>query len=216
MKNILTGCRMRKFLFIAVCIRSSLWGEVCYSAETGRVWSDSDTGKEWVNSALQQNNSIKVTGIITSESGEPIIGATVQVKGTSTGVITDIDGRYTITVPDGNSILSVSFIGYQSQEIKVNSRRGINVRLQENVQSLDEVMVVAYGVQKKATLTGAISSVGTEALLKSPSASVTNSLAGQLPGVSSIQASVHPDYSHRTIHLPRQCRPPVPDTKPVG
>ena len=78
MKNILTGCRMRKFLFIAVCIRSSLWGEVCYSAETGRVWSDSDTGKEWVNSALQQNNSIKVTGIITSESGEPIIGATVQ------------------------------------------------------------------------------------------------------------------------------------------
>ena len=63
MKNILTGCRMRKFLFIAVCIRSSLWGEVCYSAETGRVWSDSDTGKEWVNSALQQNNSIKVTGM---------------------------------------------------------------------------------------------------------------------------------------------------------
>ena len=201
MKNILTGCRMRKFLFIAVCIRSSLWGEVCYSAETGRVWSDSDTGKEWVNSALQQNNSIKVTGIITSESGEPIIGATVQVKGTSTGVITDIDGRYTITVPDGNSILSVSFIGYQSQEIKVNSRRGINVRLQENVQSLDEVMVVAYGVQKKATLTGAISSVGTEALLKSPSASVTNSLAGQLPGVSSMQASGQPGADNAKIFV---------------
>lgn len=118
MKNILTG-RMRKVLFIAVCIRSSLWGEICYSAETGRILSGSDTGKEWVSSALQQNKSIIVTGVVTSEGGEPIIGATVQVKGTSTGVITDIDGRYTITVPDGNSILSVSFIGYQSQEIKV-------------------------------------------------------------------------------------------------
>lgn len=200
MKNILTG-RMRKVLFIAVCIRSSLWGEICYSAETSRIWSGSDTGKEWVSSGLQQNNSIKVTGVVTSEGGEPIIGATVQVKGTSTGVITDIDGRYTITVPDGNSILSVSFIGYQSQEIKVNSRRGINVRLQENVQSLDEVMVVAYGVQKKATLTGAISSVGTEALLKSPSASVTNSLAGQLPGVSSMQASGQPGADNAKIFV---------------
>ena len=200
MKNILTG-RMRKVLFIAVCIRSSLWGEICYSAETGRILSGSDTGKEWVSSALQQNKSIIVTGVVTSEGGEPIIGATVQVKGTSTGVITDIDGRYTITVPDGNSILSVSFIGYQSQEIKVNSRRGINVCLQENVQSLDEVMVVAYGVQKKATLTGAISSVGTEALLKSPSASVTNSLAGQLPGVSSMQASGQPGADNAKIFV---------------
>lgn len=109
MKNILTG-RMRKVLFIAVCIRSSLWGEICYSAETGRILSGSDTGKEWVSSALQQNKSIIVTGVVTSEGGEPIIGATVQVKGTSTGVITDIDGRYTITVPDGNSILSVSLL----------------------------------------------------------------------------------------------------------
>lgn len=178
-----------------------MWGEICYSAETGRILSGSDTGKEWVSSALQQNKSIIVTGVVTSEGGEPIIGATVQVKGTSTGVITDIDGRYTITVPDGNSILSVSFIGYQSQEIKVNSRRGINVCLQENVQSLDEVMVVAYGVQKKATLTGAISSVGTEALLKSPSASVTNSLAGQLPGVSSMQASGQPGADNAKIFV---------------
>ena len=80
MKNILTGCRMRKILFIAVCIRSSLWGEVCYSAETSSNWLGRDTGKEWVNSGLQQNNSIKVTGIVTSESGEPIIGATVDRK----------------------------------------------------------------------------------------------------------------------------------------
>ena len=71
-----------------------MWGEICYSAETGRILSGSDTGKEWVSSALQQNKSIIVTGVVTSEGGEPIIGATVQVKGTSTGVITDIDGRY--------------------------------------------------------------------------------------------------------------------------
>ena len=92
MKNILTG-RMRKVLFIAVCIRSSLWGEICYSAETGRILSGSDTGKEWVSSALQQNKSIIVTGVVTSEGGEPIIGATVQVKGRSEEHTSELQSR---------------------------------------------------------------------------------------------------------------------------
>ncbi len=183
MKNILTG-RMRKVFIYRRMYQVVFCGArfVIPQRRVGfcRAVTPAKSGSVPL---YNRTKSIIVTGVVTSEGGEPIIGATVQVKGTSTGVITDIDGRYTITVPDGNSILSVSFIGYQSQEIKVNSRRGINVCLQENVQSLDEVMVVAYGVQKKATLTGAISSVGTEALLKSPSASVTNSLAGQLPGV---------------------------------
>lgn len=203
MKNIFVDCRMRKILFVAVCIRSSLWGDFCYSSEvsSNRQVNKSVPDKVWSSNGTLQNKSMQITGTVTDENGEPVIGATIQVKGSSSGVITDIDGRYTIVVPNENSILVVSFIGYESQEIKVNGRKGINVQLRENVQSLDEVTVVAYGVQKKATLTGAISSVGTDALLKSPSASVANSLAGQLPGVSSMQSSGQPGADDAKIFV---------------
>ena len=106
-----------------------------------------------------------------------------------------------IDVPNENSVVVVSFIGFNSQEIKVGGRRSLIVTLAEDVQSLDEVVVVAYGTQKKATLTGAISSVGTESLLKSPSASVANSLAGQLPGVSSLQVSGQPGADDAKIFV---------------
>ena len=204
MKNRLFSWNMRKTALVAVCIQTSLWGGgICYAsdadAQTGAVVMAS---KELVGSyGSQQTKKIQVVGTVTDGNGEPIIGATVQVKGGSLGVITDIDGRYTITVPDGNVILAVSYIGYQSQEIKLNGRKTVNVHLQENVQTLQEVTVVAYGVQKKATLTGAISSVGTDALLKSPSGSVANTLAGQLPGVSSMQASGQPGADDAKIFV---------------
>ena len=150
MKNIFVDCRMRKILFVAVCIRSSLWGDFCYSSEvsSNRQVNKSVPDKVWSSNGTLQNKSMQITGTVTDENGEPVIGATIQVKGSSSGVITDIDGRYTIVVPNENSILVVSFIGYESQEIKVNGRKGINVQLRENVQSLDEVTVVAYGVLK--------------------------------------------------------------------
>lgn len=200
MKNIFS-CRMRKILFVAVCIRASL-GSFCYASEADSKWRESGTApdKELSVRGVLQKKQLQVTGIVTDELG-PIIGATVQVKGETGGVITDIDGKYTISVTDENVILVVSFIGYASQEVKIAGRRTINVSLQENVQSLEEVTVVAYGVQKKATLTGAISSVGTDALLKSPSASVANSLAGQLPGVSSMQPSGQPGADDAKIFV---------------
>lgn len=132
-----------------------------------------------------------VNGTITASNGETIIGATIQVKGTSVGVITDIEGRFSVKAP-GNAILVISCIGYQTQEIRVNNKKNLNIVLQESVQDLEEVTVVAYGTQKKATLTGAISSINTEALLKSPSGSIANTLAGQLTGVSSVQYSGQP------------------------
>ena len=202
MKNIFVDCRMRKILFVAVCIRSSLGGDYCYSSETNRNWQEHGTmvNNEWTSYGALQDKSIQVTGTVTDEFG-PVIGATVQVKGSTTGVITDIDGKYIIQVPNEDAVLTVSFIGYLSQEVKVGGRRTVNVRLKENVQSLEEVTVVAYGVQKKATLTGAISSVGTDALLKSPSGSVANSLAGQLPGVSSMQPSGQPGADDAKIFV---------------
>lgn len=150
---------------------------------------------------VQQDKNVKVTGVVLDGTGMAIIGATVQVKGGAQGVITDLDGRFSITVPSKNATLTVSYIGYKSEEVKLKGKTNLTVRLLEDVQTLQEVTVVAYGVQKKATLTGAISSVGTESLLKSPSASVANSLAGQLPGVSSMQASGAPGADDAKIFV---------------
>lgn len=195
---------MQRVALTAMCIQPFLWsGGMCYALDADVRSGNLKTGseKELVNYEYQQSKGIQVVGTVTDANGESVIGATVRVKGTTTGVITDIDGHYQIAVPDGNVVLEFSFIGYQTQEVKVNGRKNINVSLQENVQALEEVTVVAYGVQKKATLTGAISSVGTDALLKSPSASVANSLAGQLPGVSSMQVSGQPGADDAKIFV---------------
>lgn len=198
MRNNLLDCRMRSILLAAVCV--PLWGgSLCYASGVNGGEMKLPV-KEDFSYEVRQEQGIRITGTITDEFG-PVIGATVQVKGSTGGVITDIDGKYTILVPDENAILTVSFIGYLPREVTVGNKKTINIRLQENVQSLEEVTVVAYGVQKKATLTGAISSVGTDALLKSPSASVANSLAGQLPGVSSMQSSGQPGADDAKIFV---------------
>ena len=203
MKNRLFSWNIRKMALVAVCFQSTFWGGMCYAsdanAQAGEVGER--PGKELVGFGIQQSKKLQLVGMVTDGNGEPIIGATVQVKDGSLGVITDFDGRYTLTIPSENAILVVSYIGYVTQELKVNGRKTVNVQLLEDVQTLQEVTVVAYGVQKKATLTGAISSVGTNALLKSPSGSVANSLAGQLPGVSSMQSSGQPGADDAKIFV---------------
>ena len=191
----------RKAALATICICSLLWGSKVYGVSDANVRARTAAHGELLSHVSQQDPQNAVTGVVTDGTGEPIIGATVQVKGGTLGVITDIDGRYAINVPDKNVTLIISYIGYRSQEIKLNGRKSLNIRLLEDIQSLEEVTVVAYGVQKKATLTGAISSVGTDALLKSPSASVANSLAGQLPGVSSMQASGQPGADDAKIFV---------------
>ena len=134
-----------------------------------------------------------VNGTVTDTSGEPAVGATVRVKDTQTGVITSIDGKFSIQVADvSKAVLIISYIGYDTEEIALNGKTSIRVTLNESSEMLDEVQIVAYGVQKKETLTGAISSVDTEELLVSPNASVANSLAGKITGLSSVQSSGQP------------------------
>ena len=131
-------------------------------------------------------NGIKITGKIVDNTQMEVIGANVLVKGTSIGAITDINGEYTIVVPDEKAILVFSFIGYQKQEIAVGKNRTVNVTLKDDSQSLDEVVVVAYGTQTKATLTGALSSIDTKELLKAPRSKyqqcVSRSNAGSFHG----------------------------------
>ena len=111
-----------------------------------------------------------ITGTVVDSNGEPLPGVNVTVKGTTIGVMTDINGNYSIDVPSSNSILIYSFIGYNPQEVTVGSQRIINITLEEDVQMLEEVVVVGYGIQRKSDITGAISSNSsiTDCVVKSP------------------------------------------------
>lgn len=134
-----------------------------------------------------------VVGKVLDSSNVPIIGATVQEKGSDTGTITDFDGNFNLMVKNPQtSVIVISYIGYKQQELMLKGRKNVKIVLSESVNELEEVTVVAYGVQKKETLTGAISSVGTDALLLSPNASVANSLAGKISGLSTVQNSGQP------------------------
>ena len=134
----------------------------------------------------------QVSGIVKDTSGEPVIGAGVLVKGTTLGTITDIDGHFSFRADDLNGVLVVSFVGMETQEIPMKGKGTFDIVLKSSNTLLEEVQVVAYGAQKKVTLTGSISSVNTDELLKVPTASIGNMLSGVLSGVSSIQSSGQP------------------------
>lgn len=139
---------------------------------------------EWIKtkdanfSSLQQ---IPIKGKITNEKGEPLPGANIHVKGTKISTRTDLDGSFTIETPDTNSILIVSFTGYLSKEIPASE--AANIKLQEQNQTLNEVVVVGYGTQKKAASTGAIGTVKGAILTQNASANVSNGIAGRVSGV---------------------------------
>ncbi|HEY9489804.1 MAG TPA: SusC/RagA family TonB-linked outer membrane protein, partial [Chryseosolibacter sp.] len=124
-----------------------------------------------------------VSGSVTGADGESMPGVNVVEKGTANGTTTDFDGKYTINVDDENAVLVFSFIGYSTQEIVVNGRSQIGVELTEDAQSLDEVVVVGYGTQKKVNVTGAITAIKTEELNNITSTNLSNTLAGRAPGV---------------------------------
>ncbi len=124
-----------------------------------------------------------ISGNVSSNEGEPLIGATVQVKGTTIGTITDLEGNYTMSVPAGNDVLVVSYTGYQTQEVAIGASNVVDVILQIGVSQLSEVIVVGYGTQIKSTLTGNISKVGGEDIEALPVPSVEQALQGRSAGV---------------------------------
>lgn len=131
-------------------------------------------------------------GLVKDEQGNPIIGASIQLKNTGTGVITDLDGLFQIQVTDKNSVIVISYIGYVTQEISVGDRSLITVQLKEDTKSLEEVVVTAFGAtQKKETMVGSIQQVR-PAELKVPSSSLSTSFAGRMAGVIAIQRSGQP------------------------
>ncbi|MDR2919454.1 MAG: TonB-dependent receptor [Tannerella sp.] len=128
----------------------------------------------------QQTNTIR--GTITDEKGEPIIGASIVEKGTTNGIISDIDGNFSITVPR-NATLSISYIGYEPIEVHVTNQKTLNIVLREDVKALDEVVVVGYGTMKKSDLTGAVSRVTLDDKSSLPNMSLAQALSGTMAGV---------------------------------
>lgn len=144
---------------------------------------------------------ITVTGVVRDQNQEPIPGVTVSVPGTGIGTATDMDGRYSITVPEGSTLV-FSFIGFNSHTVEVGSQTVIDVILMEDISSLEEVVVVGYAEQKKVSVTGAVASVNTQELRQSSSASLANALAGRLSGLTSIQSGGgQPGRDDATMYL---------------
>jgi TonB-linked SusC/RagA family outer membrane protein len=127
--------------------------------------------------------SISVTGAVVDATGEPVIGANVSVKGTTLGTITDIDGNFTLNVPNDNAVLVFSYIGYATQEIKVGSQRTFRIVLQEDNVALEEVTVVAYGTTRKKDLIGSVSTIEAKVVAQQSVSTITKALEGAVPGV---------------------------------
>jgi TonB-linked SusC/RagA family outer membrane protein len=138
-----------------------------------------------------QTSARRIAGTVTSESGEAIIGANVLVKGTTIGAVTDLNGQFSLNVPP-DAVLQVSYIGFAGKEIIVGNQTTLQIKLSEDTELLDEVIVVGYGSQKKETMTGAVSNVRTDDIVRSPVADLTNSLTGKMPGIVSVQRNAEP------------------------
>ena len=152
----------------------------------------SNTGDNHANPVEIQINAVSVSGKVQDESGEPLPGVNVLVKGTSVGTVTDLEGTYQLDVPDENATLVFSFIGYNSVEIVVGQQSVINVTMQVNVQALEEVIVVGYGTVRKSDLTGSVASIKGDAVKEFPVTSVDQALQARAPGVLVKQTSSAP------------------------
>lgn len=145
--------------------------------------------------------NLSVSGKITDTNGEILIGATVMVKGTDVGTISDIDGFYSINALSSSSVLVFSYVGMESQEVQVGNRNVINISLKSNSIELEEVVAVGYGSQKKINLTGAVETVKSDNLSKVPVSNVTNALAGKIGGVITRQSSGAPGSDDANIYI---------------
>lgn len=146
-----------------------------------------------------QQGDIKVSGVVTDQNGEPLIGANVKEKRTTDGTITDIDGHFSLQVPSGTT-LEISYIGYLSQEVKISGEvNDLRIVMREDSRSLDEVIVVGYGVQKKKLVTGATIQVSGDDVLKQNRTDILGALQGQTPGVNITQSSGMPGEGFKVV-----------------
>lgn len=156
---------------------------------------------DYAEEQTTQQSGKRVTGQVTDNNGEPIIGASVIVKGSTTGGVTNVDGMFTLDGIREGSVLVISYLGFNSQEVSVGKQSNFNVVLSPDTKSLDEVVVVAYGTQKKATLTGSVAAISTKEIKQSPTSNLAVTLTGRLPGLSVLQRSGEPGHDNTLLYL---------------
>lgn len=169
-------------LLLLVCSQSLAYGTALNTVDVGLGMSASK---------FATTPAMTVKGTITSDKGEPLVGASVVVKGTTNGTVTDIDGKYSLSVPDGKVTLVISYVGYDTKEVVLNGQSELDVTLTEG-SALNEVVVVGYGTQKKSQTTGAISSLNSRQLTEMPVTSLGQALQGRIAGVDVVQSGSKP------------------------
>lgn len=156
--------------------------------------------RERARQSVSEEGTRRVTGVVKDSDGEPLMGVTIKIVGSNTGTTTDADGRFDIDVSD-KDLLHLSYVGFTPTEVRVKGKSVFNVVMNESTQEVNELVVVGYGVQRKETVTGAVSSITTSDLLQSPQANLSNALAGRLPGLLSVQRSGEPGSDQSTLRI---------------
>ena len=177
---------------------SALLG-LSYSQKGSYIVLSSHKIKE-TSALLVDRQKKTITGVVTDEMGEPIIGANVIEKGTTNGIITDIDGKFTLEVAPG-AVVQVSYIGYNTQEVKIGNQSAFAIRLVEDTQALSEVVVVGYGVQRKVTTTGAVTKLEGDEINKMTVVNATKALQGLSPGITVVDRGGAPGSDDPEIYL---------------
>ena len=170
-------------------------------SQTAKLSLDFPEANNIVETHSVSQEQKKVAGQVTDATGAFLPGVTVVIKGTTTGVVTDTNGNYSLVNVPTNGTLQFSFVGMIAQEIKVEGQSTINVKLQDETTGVDEVVVVGYGVQKKVTITGSISTIKGAELAAIPAANISQSIAGKLAGVSMRPNGGQPGYDNPDIHI---------------
>jgi len=146
------------------------------------------------------NKTIKISGIITDDKNQSVIGAAIMLNGTSKGAVTDVDGRFTIEAPEDGQ-LKISFIGYETQLVSIEGKTSLTISLNQSQKNLDEVVIVGYGTQKKETVVGSISTMKATEVVQTPATNLTNALNGRLPGLVAMQRQGQPGNDQSEIYI---------------
>jgi len=197
--------RIAKFLFVLflLAVQILIQSEV-YSQD---ISSDNNTNQTILSAISVRNNvaadqqQLKISGTVLNELGDPLAGATIQIEGTMTGAISDVDGKFSVDVPDLNAILVVSFVGYVTQRIPAAGRSTINISMVPTEEMLQEVVVTGYGTQRRTTITGAVSVVKGDEVAKAPVSNLSNTLSGKLAGVLTRANGGQPGEDNSDIYI---------------
>src|SRR5574344_1106436 len=141
-----------------------------------------------------------ITGVVNDANKEPLIGASILVKGSNRGTMTGLDGKFSINAKK-NDVLVFSYVGMKNKEVKLDSSNPIVVTMSDDVASIDEVVVVGYGTQKRGSITGSVSTVSDKELLKAPTMSLSNVVGARVSGIAAVQSSGQPGSDNATLTL---------------